>query len=125
MGDALAPEPDLAAEDYCYITTRGRQTGRPHEIEIWFAVENDCIYMLSGAREKSDWVRNIRNDPRVEVRIADRKWSALARLVGSGEEDELARRLLLEKYGSRYGGDLSSWGEKALPVAIDLAGMPG
>lgn len=81
--------------------------------------------MLSGAREKSDWVRNIRNDPRVEVRIADRKWSALARLVGSGEEDELARRLLLEKYGSRYGGDLSSWGEKALPVAIDLAGMPG
>lgn len=84
-----------------------------------------CIYMLSGAREKSDWVRNIKNDPRVEVRIADRNWSALARLVGDGDEDLLARRLLLEKYGSRYGGDLSDWGQNALPVAIDLAEAAG
>ena len=31
-----------------------------------------------------------------------------------------ARRLLLEKYSAGYGGDLSEWGETALPVAVDL-----
>jgi hypothetical protein len=26
----------LAKEDFCYVTTKGRVSGRPHEIEIWF-----------------------------------------------------------------------------------------
>ena len=28
-----------AEEDFCYFTTVGRVTGRPHEIEIWFAIK--------------------------------------------------------------------------------------
>ena len=28
----------LADEDFCYLTTTGRVTGRPHEIEIWFSL---------------------------------------------------------------------------------------
>ena len=28
-----------AADDFCYLTTTGRRTGNPHEIEIWFAVD--------------------------------------------------------------------------------------
>jgi hypothetical protein len=31
---------DLADEEFCYLTTTGRVTGRPHEIEIWFALED-------------------------------------------------------------------------------------
>ena len=31
-----------AAEQYCYLTTTGRVSGRPHEIEIWFAVGPDA-----------------------------------------------------------------------------------
>ena len=114
------PESDPASLDYCYVTTRGRRTGRPHEIEIWFGMEGGRIFILSGGREKSDWVRNIRNDPRVEVRIGDGKYSALARIVEDVDEDALARKLLLEKYRARYSGDLSDWGRTALPVAIDL-----
>ena len=26
-------------DDFCYLTTRGRVTGAPHEIEIWFALD--------------------------------------------------------------------------------------
>ena len=26
----------LSKEEYCYFTTRGRKTGKPHEIEIWY-----------------------------------------------------------------------------------------
>src|SRR5690606_17915662 len=37
----------LAAEPYCYLTTTGRVTGRPHTIEIWFGHDGsrpDTIY---------------------------------------------------------------------------------
>jgi hypothetical protein len=35
------------------------------------------------------------------------------------EEDVVARRLLLEKYGPRDGTDLTAGGRTSLPVAID------
>ena len=44
----------LAGEDFCYLTTTGRVTGRPHEIEIWFALDGATLYMLSGGRGRSD-----------------------------------------------------------------------
>jgi hypothetical protein len=38
----------LGDADVCYITTNGRTTGRPHEIEIWFAIRKGTLYLLSG-----------------------------------------------------------------------------
>ena len=106
----LKPMSDLRAldkEQFCYLTTTGRVTGRPHNIEIWFSLSGDTLYMLSDSHS-SDWVENLRRAPEVIVRI-----------VEDGEEDELARRLLVEKYESRP-GSLSSWRRTALPVAVDL-----
>ena len=111
----------LADEEYCYLTTTGRATGRPHEIEIWFSLlpERRTLYMLSGGGDRSDWVKNLRRDPEVTVRIAGETFDGHARVVEDGEEDELARRLLVEKY-ERNPGSLSNWRERALPVAVDL-----
>jgi hypothetical protein len=53
----------LAREDFCYLTTTGRVTGRPHTIEIWFALDGATLYMLSGGREHSDWVKNLKRTP--------------------------------------------------------------
>jgi deazaflavin-dependent oxidoreductase (nitroreductase family) len=110
----------LAAEDYCYVTTTGRVTGKPHRIEIWFAASGDTIYILAGGGDRSDWVKNAKRRPRVPVSIGARTFDGHARIVAASEEDALARRLLLEKYGPRYSGDLDEWGRTALPVAIDL-----
>lgn len=109
----------LAAHDYCYITTTGRVTGRPHRIEIWFAAHGDTIYILAGNRERSDWVRNAMRQPRVRVRIGRRAFDGVARIVGAQREDARARRLLLAKY-SPANDDLDDWGRTALPVAIAL-----
>jgi deazaflavin-dependent oxidoreductase (nitroreductase family) len=113
-------EPQLASEDFCYITATGRVTGKPREIEIWFGANGDTIYMLSGGREKSDWVKNIRKTPEVSVRIGEQRCRGRGRIVTGKDEDALARRLLLEKYAPGYSGSLSDWGHTALPVAIDL-----
>jgi deazaflavin-dependent oxidoreductase (nitroreductase family) len=107
---------------FCYVTTRGRVTGRPHEIEIWFAREPDAmtIYMLSGGADRSDWVRNMRADPAVTVRIGEETFDGTTRILDPAtEEDALARRLLQEKY-ARPGQELTNWLREALPVAIDI-----
>ena len=113
----------LAGEAFCYLTTTGRVSGRPHTIEIWFGLNEGTLYMLSGngPRQRADWVRNLMKRPAVTVRIGDREFSGSGRVVEDGEEDGLARRLLLEKYEPTYSGDLSEWGQTALPVAVDLA----
>jgi len=110
----------LAGEDFCYLTTVGRVSGTPHEIEIWFAIENNSLYMLSGGRDRSDWVKNLRRNPEVTVRLAGEYFEGQARLVESEEEDELARSLLVEKY-EHNSGSLANWRRTALPIAVDLA----
>jgi deazaflavin-dependent oxidoreductase (nitroreductase family) len=106
-------------EDFCYLTTTGRVTGRPHTIEIWFSLDGQTLYMLSGGRDRSDWVKNLQRTSEVTVRIANEKFEGRARVVEDTEEDELARRLLVEKYETRP-GSLSNWRRTALPVAVDL-----
>lgn len=60
MTDENPPlSPPLAGEDYCYLTTTGRVTGKPHEIEIWFGLIGNTCYLLSGGMDKSDWVKNL------------------------------------------------------------------
>ena len=110
----------LADEDFCYLTTPGRVTGRPHTIEIWFALDGEILYMLSGGRDGSDWVKNLQRTPEVTVRIANERFEGHARVVEDAKEDELARRLLVEKY-ERNPGSLSNWRRTALPVVVDLA----
>jgi len=113
-------EAELAGLDFCYVTTTGRTSGRPHTIEIWFAMHEGSVYMLAGGGDASDWVKNIRVNPTVGLRIGDRDMICRAHVVEDPEEDALARRLLVEKYQPRYQGDLDEWREAAMPIAIEL-----
>ena len=110
----------LAGEQYCYLTTTGRASGEPREIEIWFGLKGSTVYLLSGGGDRSNWVRNLLADPAVTVRIADQSSRGRARIVDPGDEDALARRLVVDKYAEGYSGDLSDYERNALPVAIDL-----
>lgn len=115
---AVEPGADVA---FCYLTTRGRVTGRPHEIEIWFARAGDTFYLLSGGGEQSDWVRNLQATPAVTIRVGDTTSPARGRVVEPGTpEDVRARRLVFDKYQPDYQGDLRGWRDRALAVAVDL-----
>jgi deazaflavin-dependent oxidoreductase (nitroreductase family) len=111
-----------AAEDFCYLTTTGRVSGRSHRIEIWFAVapDRDTIYLLSGGRDRADWVRNLRATPACTVDIASHTYRGTARMIEGTDEDESARTLVHDKYAN--GDDLVEWRAASLPVAIDLEG---
>ncbi len=110
----------FADEDFCYLTTIGRVSGKAHTIEIWFALHEQTIYLLSGGREKSDWIKNSLHTPDVQVKIHETQFAGKARLVTTPEEDALARKLVLEKYTPRDSDDLTEWSRTSLPVAIDI-----
>jgi deazaflavin-dependent oxidoreductase (nitroreductase family) len=113
----------LRDERFCYLTTRGRRTGAPHEIEIWYASRGSTLYILVGDGERSDTVRNILADPSVTVRIGPRTFNATARVVSHPSEMHFARRAIPKKYAGEEEG-LEEWAETALPVAIDLPLRP-
>jgi len=112
----------LAEENFCYLTTTGRISGRPHTIEIWFALNEQTLYMLSGGRDKSDWVKNALHTPAVQLKINNSIFSGHARLVNDTEEDTLARKIVFEKYVSRSSDDLVDWSRTSLPIAVDIVG---
>jgi deazaflavin-dependent oxidoreductase (nitroreductase family) len=111
---------EIAALDFCYLTTKGRRSGSPHTIEIWFALRGDTVYLLAGGGDGSDWVRNLREEPTVGLRLGDVDLICKARVVDDAREDALARRTVMQKYVPRSSDDLDDWGRTALPVAIDL-----
>lgn len=112
---------ELASEEYCYLTTTGRVSGNPHEIEIWFGMKDDSLYLLSGGGRKSDWVKNLTKNPNVTVRIGTSRFTATGRLVQSADEESTARTLLADKYNERESDDsLSEWAKTALVVGVDI-----
>jgi deazaflavin-dependent oxidoreductase (nitroreductase family) len=115
---------ELAKRSVCFLTTTGRVSGNAHEIEIWFAARDGKVYILSGGRDRSDWVKNIAKTPQVRIRFDDQTFSGVGRIVSPDDpEDRVAREALVAKYYDwREGQPLNNWGATSLPVAIQLDG---
>ena len=78
------------------------------------------MYLLSGGRERSDWVRNLQANAQVTVELGDEMHVGVARVLQPGTvEDRHARALLVGKY--REGDNLDEWGRTALPVVIEFS----
>ena len=103
-------------EAYCYLTTRGRVTGKPHEIEIWFVVHESALYIMSGNMEKSDWVKNLLKEPNVSIRIAGQTIPALAALLDDKTLEDTVRMKMATKYNEMEANELSHWAQTALVV---------
>ena len=114
----------LAAEQYCYLTTQGRKSGKEHTVDLWFALDKErfALYILSGGGEKADWVRNMMVDPYAKVRVGSTKFIGNGRQVTEPDEDLQARKLVVSKYYGRAYNPEGGWEAQSLPVAIDLLG---
>ena len=91
-----------AEPEFLYLTTTGRRTGHPREIEIWFTRREGRYYVVAEHREKTQWVQNVRVDPRVRVRVGDLELAATARPLDAAAESTLhdaVRALSIANYG--------------------------
>ena len=124
----MTPAEWLAAAadvENCHLTTTGRRTGRPHEIEIWFGVLDATLYVISGNGPSADWYRNLVADPHVRVRIDAVTRSGRARPVSDPPERERVGELMGAKYV--WGGDpdigltYEAWCYEVPAVAVEFA----
>jgi len=113
---------DQIAAPVCYLETIGRTTGKPHEIEIWFASDGATIWMLSGGGDRADWVRNLRHNPAVRVRIGQDWLTGTASVITNLSDDRIAREQVAAKYYGLRDGELpDEWSRTSLPVTIPLS----
>ena len=110
---------DWHHHQYCYLTTVGRVSGQPHTIEIWFVVNDDCVWLFAESDGRTDWVRNLRREPKVTIRIGEMEVSANAEVV-----DVQPNAFVRQKLAERYRGnddDLTEWASSALVVRVTPA----
>jgi len=90
---------NLEKEQFLCLTTRGRKSGAPREIEIWFTHREERFYIIA-EYATSNWVQNLIVYPEVQVRVAENSFKARARVIPS--ETDLSRavqQLSRDKYG--------------------------
>jgi deazaflavin-dependent oxidoreductase (nitroreductase family) len=87
---------------FLYLTTTGRSSGLPREIEIWFTHLDGRYYLIAEHRERANWVRNIVNNSRVAFRVGQQEFHGVGRVVDEAQEQTLwqnVRELSDRKYG--------------------------
>jgi deazaflavin-dependent oxidoreductase (nitroreductase family) len=85
---------------FLYLTTLGRKSGKPREIEIWFTQLEGRYYIIA-EYSTSQWVRNLKANPQAGVRVAGQSFSAVARFLSTGTDASLklaVEQLSREKY---------------------------
>jgi deazaflavin-dependent oxidoreductase (nitroreductase family) len=111
---------NLAHQEYSYLTTTGRRTGAPHEIEIWFATDGDVVWMISGGRDRSDWVQNLLASRDASLRIGDHVFAVRARpAIEDPAERRVAAQSLHAKYAGQVRASAADWESEAYLVAFD------
>jgi deazaflavin-dependent oxidoreductase (nitroreductase family) len=83
----------------------------PRKIETWFVVHSDRFYLFVESGEAAAWVKNIRRNPAVTVRIGEPRIDATARVLDCKVDRELWEQAAAIADG-KYG-----WGD-GLPVEI-------
>src|SRR2546423_12013987 len=85
-------------EQYLYLTTRGRKSGVPREIEIWFTHRAGQFYVIA-EYPTSNWVHNLVACPEVQVRIAGKSFRACAQIIPESDLSRAIQKVSRDKYG--------------------------
>ena len=110
----------VADEKYIYLTTKGRRTGKPHTVELWFAVVGDRVY-LSHEGKCTDWMRNIQKDDRVEFKIGNNWFRGRSQIVKGGEAFEVGKHALYLKYYGKANKDVvDDWFSESTVIEISI-----
>jgi deazaflavin-dependent oxidoreductase (nitroreductase family) len=107
----------------CDLTTTGRRTGRPHEIEIWFGVLAGAMVVVSGNGEAADWFRNVGADAAVTVRVGGEVHAGVARIVTDPDERRRVGDVMAAKYtysDDSIGLTQHAWTYEVPSVAVDF-----
>jgi deazaflavin-dependent oxidoreductase (nitroreductase family) len=96
----------VAATKNVRLTVRGRKSGMPRNVTIWFVRDGDDALGLGTLNEERNWVRNARANPEVELDFGS------VRLAGrfSDNRDPAAHERVRRGMASKYWpARIASW----------------
>lgn len=105
------------------LVTRGRRTGRPHRVTLWFAFDGRHLCLMAYARRHgrgTDWYRNLRRHRSADLSIGQRRyrgtWVSIEDAAAVLEE---ITALFVAKYGLQMVNSYYTE-SKRLPVRLRL-----
>lgn len=97
------------------LETTGRVSGLPRQTPVGGRRVGDCFWLVSEFGDRSQYVRNIKADPRVRVRVKGRWHNGTAHLLT--DDDPVARLRDLPRLNSTA---VRALGTNLLTVRVDL-----
>jgi deazaflavin-dependent oxidoreductase (nitroreductase family) len=106
----------VAPRAFALLETTGRGTGMPRHTPIGNGLAGDTFWLVAAHGDQADYVRNLRADPRVRVKVAGRWRSGIA--VPLPDDDPRARsRTLPYRWDAAIGRVMES---TPMTIRIDL-----
>ena len=104
----------LSQNDEITISVTGRKSGRTISNPVWFALENDTLYLLPVKGSDTEWYKNVLKNPAMRIQAGDAK--AEVRVTPVTDTKQVAP--VIEKFRGKYGpGDVKKYYSK-LDVAV-------
>jgi deazaflavin-dependent oxidoreductase (nitroreductase family) len=81
----------------CKLTARGRKSGEPRTVTIWFALGDGKVF-LTGDAKGPNWLRNARAHPDIALQIGSTRLRGHARVVEDHAEADSVRQRFVRRY---------------------------
>ena len=112
----------VRSQKFIHLTTKGRKTGRPHSVELWFAASDGKVF-LSHEGKETDWMKNIKENGEVSFEIGGENFTGKSHYID--EDPDEARRCKVALYEKYYGKStkeiIDDWFSLSTLVAIEIA----
>ena len=106
----------LAPRSYAILETTGRRSGLPRRTPVGHVIDHDTVWIVAEHGPRAGYVRNIRSNPRVRIKLRNGWRSGTARVLD--DDDPRAR---LRRMGLRLNAlVVRLMGTDLLSVRIDL-----
>lgn len=111
----------VASQKFIHLTTKGRKTGRPHMVELWFARSEDKVF-LSHEGEETDWMKNIKENGEVSFEIGGKNFTGRAHHIDdqSAEAGQCKIALYEKYYGKAAKEVIDDWFSLSKLLAVNV-----
>ncbi len=82
---------------FALLTVTGRRSGKARQRPVRAVRRDDMLYAVAMLGERSDWLRNVRKEPHVQVKLGGRRLKGQVREVADPAETEEALRLYVDE----------------------------
>jgi deazaflavin-dependent oxidoreductase (nitroreductase family) len=106
----------VAPRAFALLETNGRRSGLPRHTPVGNGLDSDTFWLIAAHGEQADYVRNIRADPHVRVKV-DQVWRTGTAVFLPDDDTGLRSRTLRYQWDAVIGRLMAS---APLTIRIDL-----